>query len=335
MPLPRYERVAQDLAGNALGGASVEVFYAGSTSKPTLYSDEDGNNTKSNPFTADSTGYFFFYVADGVYDVKVTYGATSVTYQNQQIFHPANRVSKAGDTMTGALVIGTDPGGSELLRAASARLNAPVLLGSVPQFTMSSDPSSDLQVATKQYVDSRASSPSTVSVFDTPGTYTWNKPSGCKKVWIRCWGGGGGGGGNLTGSAGGGGGGGYAERWLDVTGISSATVVVGAGGSGGTGTSSGGSGGTSEFSVGGTTYAEATGGGGGGTGTGSPGTGGSGTVGDVLMSGGPGIHGTRVGGGSPGGGPSGGAFPGAGGNGGSSSNGSPGAGGLVIIVEYY
>jgi hypothetical protein len=138
MPLPRYERVAQDLAGNALGGASVEVFNAGSTSKPTLYSDEDGNNTKSNPFTADSTGYFFFYVADGVYDVKVTYGATSVTYQNQQIFHPANRVSKSGDTMTGAL-------------------------------TLAGDPTANLHAATKQYIDSRAASKKRSMVLVVPG----------------------------------------------------------------------------------------------------------------------------------------------------------------------
>jgi hypothetical protein len=146
MPLPRYERVAQDLAGNALGGASVEVFYAGSTSKPTLYSDEDGNNTKSNPFTADSTGYFFFYVADGIYDVKVTYGATSVTYQNQQIFHPANRVSKAGDTMTGAL-------------------------------TLAGDPTANLHAATKQYIDARAASKKRSMVLVIPGTQRPGLPS--------------------------------------------------------------------------------------------------------------------------------------------------------------
>jgi len=60
-----------------------------------------------------------------------------------------------GPVRTDSLVVGTDPGGTESLRAGSARLNAPVLLGSVPQFTMAADPTSPLQVATKQYVDSR------------------------------------------------------------------------------------------------------------------------------------------------------------------------------------
>jgi hypothetical protein len=70
-------------------------------------------------------------------------------------------VNAAGDSMTGTLsaptvVAGTDPGGTESLRAGSARLNAPVLLGSVPQFTMAADPTAALQVATKQYVDNVA-----------------------------------------------------------------------------------------------------------------------------------------------------------------------------------
>jgi hypothetical protein len=52
-------------------------------------------------------------------------------------------------------VFGTDPGGTESLRAGSARLNAPVLLGSVPQFTMAADPTAALQVATKQYADTK------------------------------------------------------------------------------------------------------------------------------------------------------------------------------------
>jgi hypothetical protein len=59
------------------------------------------------------------------------------------------------DIYSNTVVAGTDPGGTESLRAGSARLNAPVLLGSVPQFTMAADPTADMQVATKQYVDNR------------------------------------------------------------------------------------------------------------------------------------------------------------------------------------
>jgi hypothetical protein len=74
----------------------------------------------------------------------------------------AQNLRAGAATLTGALtsptvVAGTDPGGTEALRAGSARLNAPVLLGSVPQFTMAGDPTSDLQVATKQYADTKVS----------------------------------------------------------------------------------------------------------------------------------------------------------------------------------
>jgi hypothetical protein len=74
----------------------------------------------------------------------------------------AQNLRAGAATLTGALtsptvVAGTDPGGTEALRAGSARLNAPVLLGSVPQFTMAGDPTSALQVATKQYADTKVS----------------------------------------------------------------------------------------------------------------------------------------------------------------------------------
>jgi hypothetical protein len=59
------------------------------------------------------------------------------------------------DIYSNTVVAGTDPGGTESLRAGSARLNAPVLLGSVPQFTMDADPTAALQVATKQYADTK------------------------------------------------------------------------------------------------------------------------------------------------------------------------------------
>jgi hypothetical protein len=69
---------------------------------------------------------------------------------------PAPIATLDATSLFSALVAGTDPGGTEALRAGSARLNAPVLLGSVPQFTVSGDPTSDLQVATKRYVDVRS-----------------------------------------------------------------------------------------------------------------------------------------------------------------------------------
>jgi hypothetical protein len=146
-------------------------------------------------------------------------------------------VNTTGDTMTGALVVGTDPGGAEVLRAqnlragattltddltapsaivgtdpggtealraGSARLAAPVLTGSVPQFTMAADPTANMQVATKQYVDNsgftitdkkgsgtgdyQTTSSTDVDVDATNLAYTVVIPSG-KKVVILATGG--------------------------------------------------------------------------------------------------------------------------------------------------
>lgn len=82
----------------------------------------------------------------------------------------------------------------------------------------------------------------TMQVFDTAGSATWTRPSGCVKVKVTVVGGGAGsahaqgtaGGGSPTGEArGGGGGGGTAIKLIDVSSLASAAVVVGAGGVGG------------------------------------------------------------------------------------------------------
>lgn len=50
--------------------ATVTVKDHGTDTNSTLYSD-DGVTLKSNPTTADATGYFSFYAANGRYDVTV------------------------------------------------------------------------------------------------------------------------------------------------------------------------------------------------------------------------------------------------------------------------
>ena len=67
-----------------------------------------------------------------------------------------------------------------------------------------------------------------VNQWTDQGTFTWNKPAGCRKVRVIVVGGGGG----ASGHGEGGGAGGYAEKWIDVTGVSSVTVTVGRGGTG-------------------------------------------------------------------------------------------------------
>lgn len=75
------------------------------------------------------------------------------------------------------------------------------------------------------------------------GSGTWNKPSGVRFVHVQILAGGGGGSGHGESGAAGG----YAERIVDVTGVSSVSVSIGGGGGGTYYSSAGGNGGGSSF----------------------------------------------------------------------------------------
>ena len=208
----------------------------------------------------------------------------------------------------------------------------------------------------------------TVQTFTVSGT--WTRPTGCKRARVRVVGGGGGGGGSTAAASqaaasGGGGSGGYGEGVYDVTATASVAVTVGAGGAAGVAANgAGGNGGTTSFgvllSVNGGIGAPA------GTGAGTalqPGFSGNGatagTGGTLVNAGGAlGVSGLRVsagsafggaggnsifgGGGAPGasGNGSAGSAPGAGGGGALSVSatgfsGGAGAGGIVIVEEFY
>jgi hypothetical protein len=56
--------------------STVTVYLKGTTTLATTYSDNSGT-LKANPFTSDTTGFWFFYVADGRYDIR--FSGTGIT----------------------------------------------------------------------------------------------------------------------------------------------------------------------------------------------------------------------------------------------------------------
>jgi hypothetical protein len=113
----------------------------------------------------------------------------------------------------------------------------------------------------------------------TSGSYTWNRPAGCTMIKVIVVGAGGGA--SCHGESGGAGG--YAEKWIDVTNISSVAVTIGGRGGGVNYGSAGGDGATSSFG----SYCSATGGYGGNRNwSHSGGHGGVGHGGDINLYGG-------------------------------------------------
>lgn len=74
--------------GLALSGALVTIYITGTTTKATLYSEDDVNSAElSNPLTADDYGRIWAYVPDGEYDLRVDHNANpSYTIPEVQIF---------------------------------------------------------------------------------------------------------------------------------------------------------------------------------------------------------------------------------------------------------
>jgi hypothetical protein len=185
----------------------------------------------------------------------------------------------------------------------------------------------------------------TTVAFSTPGSTTFNVPSGVTSITVKTWGAGGGGGGGGTASSGGAGGGaGFAQATLTVTPAETLNIHVGGGGGAGdfsTGTSGsssgdgGGGGGHSEVDRSGTPLIIGSGGAGGGGGDnssgtpggqGGPGGGTTGVAGSASSSAGGGGAGTS---GAGGGGGTGGSNPGSAGaseSGGDGGDGRSGAG---------
>lgn len=70
--MEHYTNTLYDTFGNAISGASVTVYAAGTTTESTLYTD-NGITPGDNPLTTGADGSYDFYAANGRYDLLLTH----------------------------------------------------------------------------------------------------------------------------------------------------------------------------------------------------------------------------------------------------------------------
>lgn len=84
--MPYHRGVARDVLGNAISGASVNVYEEGTTTAASIFSDAALASTLSNPITTDTDGEYEFWVASGIYDILITAaGFSNVSIPDVQI----------------------------------------------------------------------------------------------------------------------------------------------------------------------------------------------------------------------------------------------------------
>lgn len=81
--MAHYYNTIQDKRGDAVVNAWVTVYLAGTTTKPSIFSDSALTEAKENPFQTDTSGVVDFYVATGSYKIKIegaTLGTITIDY---------------------------------------------------------------------------------------------------------------------------------------------------------------------------------------------------------------------------------------------------------------
>ncbi len=76
--MQHYTSSVMDTFGNAVAGATINVYAAGTTTPSTIYSTNAGATT-SNPLTSGADGSFDFYAANGRYDLVITHPSHTFT----------------------------------------------------------------------------------------------------------------------------------------------------------------------------------------------------------------------------------------------------------------
>lgn len=125
MPYNVWQRNVVDESGNVIPLAEIEIFHAGESTKPVIYSSDAGASL-TNPFDADIAGFAQFYTISGFYDIAIN---GTVLWENIQIGAgeydtaaqlalSANRIGDRLETK-GCLSIGDAGHGTFIVEAAS------------------------------------------------------------------------------------------------------------------------------------------------------------------------------------------------------------------------
>lgn len=90
--MQKYVNWCIDQFGEPIDIVTITVYEAGTANKATIYSD-DGVTSKSNPFTGESDGSFFFFAANGAYDIvraKTGYTFDDTDLEDIRLFDPTD-----------------------------------------------------------------------------------------------------------------------------------------------------------------------------------------------------------------------------------------------------
>ncbi|MFZ5737199.1 MAG: hypothetical protein ACOY6K_09995 [Pseudomonadota bacterium] len=137
MAYSRFQSFVTDIQGNVVPGAKIEVRRE-TSGQPlaALYEDREATTPLGNPITADSSGFFFFHVIGGEYQIRAYTGPSGsptfeVVFRYVQIgvevlpeylqIDPGTTETLSGDTYDVVLV---DPTGA----AANTTINLPPAL---------------------------------------------------------------------------------------------------------------------------------------------------------------------------------------------------------------
>jgi hypothetical protein len=186
--------------GGPVFGAVVTVYLTGTTTKPTIYSD-NGVTPKANPMSTDVRGHYEFYVADGVYDIKAEksgFGSTTITEVTIDDLSSISEIGPDNDSQHAIPDVATDsfvllnavqtlknktieyiaPGAGAVPTSIASKLNNYV---SVKDYGATGNGSTNDYAAIQAAIDAIESAGTGGFVFFPPGSYKINTGLRIKK----------------------------------------------------------------------------------------------------------------------------------------------------------